>query len=142
MAIPKPTVIKMAYRSVSLARPSFFAPMFCADKAETAESIVDGTKNTTPMIFSTIPTAAASTSPLRFAIIVMTINATCIKVSCKATGTPIFKIRFKVIGDGLKSAFCSLIPAECFRITKRANTTLRVWDITVPSAAPVAPREK
>jgi len=37
--------------------------MFCAPKAETVESIDDGIKNKKPMIFSTMPTAAASVSP-------------------------------------------------------------------------------
>ena len=61
---PKVTEIITAYFNVFAARSSFPAPIFCAAIAETADSIEDGTKNTKLMIFSTIPTAAASFNPL------------------------------------------------------------------------------
>ena len=49
--------------------------MFWADKAETADSMEEGTRNTMPMNFSTMPTAAASASPRRLAMMVMTMKA-------------------------------------------------------------------
>lgn len=60
---PKLIEIIIAYFNVFVARSSFPAPIFCAAIAETADSIEDGTKNTKLMIFSTIPTAAASFNP-------------------------------------------------------------------------------
>ena len=78
---PKPTAMAVAYHRVRRARRSFPAPIFWADRAETADSMEEGTRNTMPINFSTIPTAAASASPLRLAMIVMTIKAIWIKPS-------------------------------------------------------------
>ena len=47
------------------------APIFCAPSADTVESIEDGTRKRKLIIFSTIPTAAAVSSPRLFAIIVI-----------------------------------------------------------------------
>ena len=49
--------------------------MFCAPMADTVESIDDRTRNRKLMSFSTMPTAAESVSPRRFAITVMRMNA-------------------------------------------------------------------
>ena len=89
MITPKVTVIPMEYYSVRTARSGFPAPIFCAPRTDTADSMEDGTRNKKLMIFSTIPTAAASLSPRRFAMLVMTINATWISPSCSAIGRPI-----------------------------------------------------
>ncbi len=66
--------MKIAYFKVNVALSCFSAPIFCAQRAETVESIEDGTRNKTPITFSTIPTAAASESPLRLAMIVIRIK--------------------------------------------------------------------
>lgn len=50
-----------------------------------------GTMNKKLIIFSTRPTAAASTSPRWLAITVININATWMQPSCTATGTPNLK---------------------------------------------------
>ena len=50
--------------------------MFCAPSAETVESMDEGTRNTKLMNFSTMPTAAASVSPRRLAMIVIIMKAT------------------------------------------------------------------
>ncbi len=63
---------------------SLFAPMFCAPSAETVESMEEGTRNRKLMIFSTMPTVAASFNPRRLAMMVMTINAIRIRPSCRA----------------------------------------------------------
>ena len=47
------------------------APMFWAASADTVDSMVEGTRNRMPMIFSTMPTAAASFRPRRLANTVM-----------------------------------------------------------------------
>lgn len=46
--------------------------------ADTVESIADGTMNTSPINFSTMPTAAASISPRWLAMTVMARNEICI----------------------------------------------------------------
>ena len=65
--------------------------MFCAAIAEIVESIVDGTRNKKVMIFSTMPTAAAISTPRLFAIIVMNRNDTWMNPSCAAIGAPMLK---------------------------------------------------
>jgi hypothetical protein len=91
---PKPTAMAVAYQRVrearrlynrdvaalgkllrGEARRSFPAPMFWADRAETADSMEEGTRNTMPINFSTMPTAAASASPRRLAMMVITMKA-------------------------------------------------------------------
>lgn len=67
------------------------------------------------MIFSTIPTAAASVSPRWFAKIVITTKDTWMKPSCRHTGTPTFKIFFMVMRFGLKSDFSKRIPPFLFK---------------------------
>ena len=66
--------IIIAYFRVDTALCGFPAPIFCAPIADTADSIDEGTKNTKPIIFSTMPTAAASVRPLRLAIAVISIK--------------------------------------------------------------------
>ena len=66
----------IAYFKVSTALSGFPAPKFCAPSAETVESIDDGMRKRKPMIFSTMPTAAASVRPRRLAMIVMMTNET------------------------------------------------------------------
>lgn len=72
--IPKTTVINNAYLRVFCARFGAPAPIFCAVIAETEESIADGTRKRNPIIFSTIPTAAAAIKPRPLAIIVIIRN--------------------------------------------------------------------
>ena len=79
--MPNPAASIIAYCIVSTALSGLPAPMFCAPSAETVDSIDDGIRKRKLIIFSTIPTAAASFNPRRFAIIVITINATCISPS-------------------------------------------------------------
>ena len=62
--IPYTVVIIVAYLSVFSALSGLPAPIFCADRADTAASIEDGTINRALITFSTIPTAAASVIPL------------------------------------------------------------------------------
>ena len=91
------------------------------------------------MIFSTIPTAAAVSSPRLFAIIVIIIKAIWINPSCSATGIPIFNNRFIVFLSILKSFLEREIPVFFFIITTRAISTLIVCEQVVPNAAPAAP---
>ena len=81
---PNNTVMAVAYFNICPALSCFFAPIFWADSADTADSIEDGTRKSIPISFSTIPTAAASFNPLWFANIVIIINAICINPSCAA----------------------------------------------------------
>ena len=78
----------MAYRRVWRARSGLPAPMFWAPSADTVDSMDDGTRNRKLMIFSTMPTAAASVRPRRLAMTVMTMKAIWIRPSCMAMGTP------------------------------------------------------
>ena len=128
---------------VRLARAGLSAPIFCAPSAETVESIDEGTRNTKLMIFSTIPTAAASVRPRRLAITVMTIKAIWINPSCMAMGKPMRRIRENIAFPGRKSRFEREIPisARRSRITTRERSTLIACDKVVPSAAPAGPRD-
>lgn len=72
--MPKKRAIKQPYCKVFAALLCMFVPMHWAQIAEIADSILDGTKNKKPMIFSTMPTAAAMLTPLEFAITVIIIN--------------------------------------------------------------------
>ena len=101
--VPNPTAIAIEYFIVFLALSGFFAPMFCAAIAETVASIAEGTMNSSPMNFSTIPTAAASFSPLPFAITVMAMNAIWMKPSWSEIGTPVLSIPDIVRRSGLRS---------------------------------------
>ena len=69
------------------------------------DSIYEGTRYTKLMNFSTIPTAAASFSPRRFAITVMMMKAICISPSCVAMGKPIRRIRPSTALSGTRSRF-------------------------------------
>ncbi len=100
---PNPTAIIAAYFSVCAALSGLPAPIFCAPSADTVESIEDGTRKRKLMIFSTMPTAAASLKPRRFAMIVIMINAIRISPSCMATGIPILRICPIAQCCGLKS---------------------------------------
>ena len=62
-------------------------------EADTVESMDDGTRNRKLMIFSTMPTPAASVRPRRLAMTVMNKNAIWISPSCSATGTPMRRMR-------------------------------------------------
>ena len=94
----------VAQASVWLARSCFPAPIFCAHRAETVDSIEDGTRKNRLIIFSTMPTAAASFKPRRLAIMVMTMKAIWINPSCMAIGNPIFKRPPIMLRTGFKSA--------------------------------------
>ena len=86
-----------------------------------------------------MPTAAASFSPRRFAIMVMMINATWISPSCMATGTPMDRSLLISARLGLRSDLSSVILCF-FLIDTSATVTLTAWESVVPSAAPVGPR--
>ena len=91
------------------------------------------------MIFSTIPTLAASISPLELAIIVITINAIWIKPSCNATGVPTFNILRMLSLSGF-SSFNEILKLRLIRFREKSETmTLTAWPQTVASAAPFAP---
>ena len=90
--MPKPAAMAIAYHSVFFARSGFPAPRFCAPSADTVESIDEGTRNRKHIIFSTMPTAAESVRPRRFAMTVRIINATWISPSWSETGTPMDSI--------------------------------------------------
>ena len=62
---------RMPHRSACCPRSSFPAPAFCAAKAATVESMAEGTRKRKLMIFSTMPTAAATSTPRLFAMAVM-----------------------------------------------------------------------
>ena len=98
--------------------------MFCAPKAETVDSMEEGTKNRKLMIFSTMPTAAASFSPRRLAMMVMMIKEIWINPSCKAMGTPIFSSLPVALFCGLKSVLESPRSFLRFMITDKDTTTL------------------
>ena len=111
---PYPTVIHNTYRNVRRARSCLPAPIFCDASADIVDNIEDGTKNRIPMIFSTIPTAAASFNPRWLANIVIAINDIWINPSCSATGTPTFNMFFIVCLFGRRSDFLNLIPVPFF----------------------------
>ena len=136
---PNPQARPMAQNRVCFARSGFPAPRFCAPSAETADSINDGTRNRKPMIFSTIPTAAASVSPRRLAMTVITMKEIWINLSCTEMGTPIFKIASITGFCGRRSAFASGM-VLLRTITARLIATLMACESDVPSAAPAGPR--
>lgn len=103
--MPYTLVISIAVYKVFAALSCLSAPIFCAASADTVASMEDGTINAALINFSTIPTAAAGFKPRWFAMIVITINATWIKPSCNATGTPIESSIFMTDTCGLKSFF-------------------------------------
>ena len=113
--------------------------MFCAQSADTVDSIDDGTRNTKLMIFSTMPTAAAASSPRRLAMTVMTMKAIWISPSCAATGTPMRSSRPIVSRWGWRSRRSRLMPDFLRSITTSEKTTLIACDSVVPSAAPAGP---
>ena len=73
---PKPTPMAMAYRRILSTRSYLPAPMFWAPSADTVESMELGTRKRKLMIFSTMPTAAASVRPRWFAMMVMSMKDT------------------------------------------------------------------
>ena len=125
-----------------MARLGLPAPMFWAPRADTVDSIEEGTRNKNPMIFSTIPTAAASVRPRRLAMMVMMMNEIWIKPSCKVTGMPIFRIFFITAPSGRRSPFWMRTPMSRRRMTKRDTATLTVWARVVPRAAPAGPKSR
>ena len=126
----------MAQPRVALARSGFPAPMFWAPRADTVESMEEGTRNKKPIIFSTMPTAAASVRPRRLAMMVMTMKETWMKPSCKAMGMPIFSRRPITARSGRRSAFVREMPVFRLTITRRDTATLTAWDSVVPMARP------
>ena len=102
----------------------------------------EGTRNRKLMIFSTMPTAAASFNPRRLAMIVITMKAIWIRPSCRAMGTPIFSSRPITGLSGRKSVFFTEIPLLRLKITVRERMTLTAWDRVVPRAAPAGPMRK
>ena len=64
MSAPKPAVTSIAKRTHSRILLLLWAPLFWAVKADTDESIDEGTRNMNVMSFSTIPTAEEDASPL------------------------------------------------------------------------------
>ena len=114
--------------------------MFWAARADTVDSIELGTRNTKLMTFSTMPTAAASSRPRPLAMTVISRKEIWIKPSCKATGTPTFRMEPRTSFRGRKLALV-IGRADFCRVTiTRDTTTLRVWDRVVPRAAPAGPR--
>ena len=95
----------VAYFRVCDARSCFPAPIFCAESAETVASMDEGMIKIALIIFSTIPTAAASFRPLWFAMTVMMIKAIWIQPSWTATGNPTRKICHITFLFGRKSVF-------------------------------------
>ena len=142
MSRPNPPAMQIAYFKAATACCGFPAPTFWAPKADTVESMDEGTKNKKLITFSTIPTAAASVRPLLFAIIVIMINATWIRPSCMAMGKPIFNNLLIVSFLGLKLPFFTVMPVFPLINMVRATITLTVWDKVVPSAAPEGPKCK
>ena len=113
--------------------------MFCAPSTETVESIDEGTRKMKLMIFSTMPTAAASVRPRIFAMTVMTRKATWMKPSCSEIGTPMRRRRHSTGRSGRKSCRVSAMPARPLFTWARASTTLMACEMTVPQAAPLGP---
>ena len=139
MNTPKPNATAMAYHSVCSARRGLSAPMHCAPRADTVESMDDGTRNKKLMIFSTMPTAAASVRPRRLAMTVMNKNAIWISPSCSATGTPMRKMRPMTARRGRRSLRVRAMPSRSRRMTTSDTTTLTACASVVPSAAPAGP---
>ena len=115
------------------------APAFWAARADTVDSMEDGTRNTKLMTFSTMPTAAASFRPRWLAMMVMRMKDTWMNPSCKATGTPTFRMGARMSRRGRKLARPSGRPVFWRVMTASAAATLRVWDNVVPRAAPAGP---
>ena len=136
---PNTTTYCMAFINVCLARSCCPAPTFCADMAETVESIADGTIKSSPINFSTMPTAAASSSPRILAMMAIRIKETCIKPSCSATGKPIFKMSESMFLCGLRSVALRSNTSLCRLIAMKAKSTLMVCERVVPKPAPIAP---
>ena len=72
-------------------------------------------------------------------MMVMRMKDTWIKPSCRATGTPTFRMGPRMSRRGLKLARRSGRPVFCRVMTASATTTLNVWDNVVPRAAPAGP---
>lgn len=102
--------------------------------ADTVESIADGTMNTSPINFSTMPTAAASISPRWLAMTVMARNEICMNPSCMAIGTPIFRMCLMTSFCGRKSERDMSITPRWRRIDVMAKSTLVICDKVVPMA--------
>ena len=115
------------------------APTFWAPSADTVDSIEDGTRKMKLMIFSTMPTAAASVRPRRLAMTVISKNEIWISPSCKATGTPMRRMRPMTLFCGRSSLLCSRMPLLRRRMTPSETMTLMPWASVVPSAAPAGP---
>ena len=139
MSTPKPNATAMAYHSVCSARRGLPAPMHCAPSADTVESMDDGTRNRKLMIFSTMPTAAASVRPRRLAMTVMNKNAIWISPSCSAIGTPMRRMRPMIARCGRKSSRVRAMPPRAPRMTASDTATLTACASVVPSAAPAGP---
>lgn len=136
------TLIIVAYLSVALARSGLPAPRFWAEITETVESSDDGTRNNIPISFSTIPTAAASSSPRLLAIMVIIYKRNLYKSVLKCNGNTDFEYVFHQITFGFKSFRQMLIKFFRLIITVSETITLTVCDNVVPSAAPAVSKSK
>ena len=89
--------------------------------------------------FSATPTAADSTTPMPLTTIWMKRKEKCTSTSCKAMGTPTFRMGRRQF---LKKRTWERENAKGrprFQMTTREMSTLRAWAATVAMAAPLAP---
>ena len=70
------------------ARAGFCAPIFWAEKADTADIIAPGMMNISPQSFSATPTPADAISPKPLRMARITIKDTPVSASCAAMGNP------------------------------------------------------
>ncbi len=93
------------------------------------------------MIFSTIPTAAASVRPRRLAMIGDDDEGYLDEPSCTVTGMPIAQQLSHHRPRRAAGHSCWMrIPMSRRRMTKRDTATLTVWASVVPRAAPAGPK--
>ena len=139
---PKPMMMRMPKRSASALRLWYPAPAFWAATEETAADMAEGTRNRKQMIFSTMPTAAATLTPLALAMAVITRKEIWISPSWKAMGTPTERIPPIVFRSKERSSLPTFTPTGKRVSARRAIPTLSPWAATVARAAPAAPMAK
>ena len=106
--------------------------------AATADDIATGGSMAKTMIFSTTPSAADGTTPMRFTITVISRNDTFISASCSAMGAPNFSTRLD--SAPLRRMSC-LVKAKLnprLRMNHSAAPKLMPCAATVAMAAPAA----
>ena len=136
---PKKALKVIADQSVCRLRSVCPAPAFWEAIALTELSMADGTRKRKLISFSTIPTAAASTTPRWLTMTVIRRNDTCTKASCRQMGRPVETMARMVLPSILKSeALTGSSPI--FRIAPNASRKLSAWLMTVARAAPFAPK--